>query len=195
MDKRERLIQLQKKMEADTSLALSDVSRLVFGEGNHDAGVLFIGEAPGLREDELGRPFVGRSGTILNTWLAGIGWQREDVYITNIVKRRPPDNRDPLPDEIAGYAPYLQQQIDIIKPRIIATLGRFSMNYFLPTARISRDQGTVTWWNGHMIIPVLHPAAAMRKKIMMEQSKETFLVIKKMLEHYDEQYKGYEKTR
>src|SRR3989344_2656448 len=105
-------------------------ANLVFGEGDPDAAVLFIGEAPGFNEDLQKRPFVGRGGQLLNQLLTEIGWRRESVYITNIVKRRPPENRDPLPSEIAAYQPYLARQIEIINPKIIAPLGRFALNYF-----------------------------------------------------------------
>lgn len=103
----------------------------VIGEGSHDASIMFIGEAPGENEAKQGRPFVGRSGQFLNQLLEGIGIKREDVYITNIVKDRPPKNRDPLPSEIELYAPFLDRQIEIIKPKVIATLGRFSMQYVM----------------------------------------------------------------
>src|SRR3989338_3929940 len=138
--KLEMLISLKREIAQDTTLPLYGTANLVFGEGDIDCEVLFIGEAPGVEEDRLVRPFVGRSGKLLDKMIEGLGWKREDVYITNIVKRRPPDNRDPLPAEIEAYKPYLAKQIEIIQPKIIATLGRFSMNYFLPTAKITRNQ-------------------------------------------------------
>lgn len=147
---------------------------LVFGEGNPDAHVLIIGEAPGKNEDIEGRPFVGRGGKLLNLMLEGIGWQRESVYITNIVKRRPPDNRDPLPAEIAAYRPYLARQIEIIDPKVIVPLGRFAMNYFLPEGQISRDQGQAFPWEGRLVYPIFHPAAAMRSTKMMKAFRESF---------------------
>src|SRR5579871_5434326 len=99
--------------------------------------------------------------------IAGIGWKRSDVYITNIVKRRPPENRDPLPGEIEAYQPYLTRQIAVIAPRVIATLGRFSMNYFLPEAKITRDHGKAFSVDGRIIFPIYHPAAALRSTEMM----------------------------
>src|SRR3989344_5793893 len=141
MDKKASLSKLAAEMAADASLPLK--SNLVFGEGSSDAIVMFIGEAPGYNEDIQKRPFVGRGGQLLNQLLAEINWRREEAYITNIVKRRPPENRDPLPEEIAAYRPYLTRQIEIINATIIVTLGRFSMNYFLPEAKISRDHGKV----------------------------------------------------
>jgi len=106
--------------------------------------------------------------------IQSIGWQRADVYITNIVKRRPPDNRDPSPEEIAAYRPYLARQIEIINPKAIATLGRFSMNYFLPLAKITRDRGRGFMVDGRLIFPLLHPAAALRSTQMMQALEEDF---------------------
>src|SRR3989344_956316 len=161
VDKQVLLAGLQKEIAANASLPLRH-ARIVFGEGNPNAAVLFIGEAPGFHEDQQGRPFVGRGGQLLDKTMNEIGWKREKVYITNIVKRRPPNNRDPLPEEIAAYQPYLKRQIDIINPKIIAPLGRFAMNYFISTARISRDQGKVFRTSGRLIVPIYHPAAALR---------------------------------
>src|SRR5262245_11454285 len=129
MSKLEELDNLKGEMEGDKTLPLS--TNLVFGEGNPDCEVLFIVEAPGMNEDMQKRPFVGRAGQLLRKNIREIGWQEKDVHITNIVKRRPPENRDPLPEEIEAYKPYLTRQIDIISPKLIVPLGRFSMNYFL----------------------------------------------------------------
>src|SRR5258708_2530614 len=131
MDKQAELNKLESELIENTTLPLRE-SNLVFGEGNIDCNVMFIGEAPGMNEDRLKRPFVGRGGQLLDDMIRSIGWKREDAYITNIVKRRPPENRDPLPEEIEAYKPYLTRQIAIIDPKVIITLGRFSMNYFLP---------------------------------------------------------------
>jgi DNA polymerase len=161
MDKLNELRQLEEEIAADKNLPLREAN-LVFGEGNPSAKILFIGEAPGQKENELKRPFVGRSGKLLDKLISDIGWKREDVYITNIVKRRPPDNRDPFPEEIAAYKPYLSRQIEIINPVLIATLGRFSMNYFLPEAKITRDEGKVFKINNRFVYPLFHPAAALR---------------------------------
>ena len=128
-----------------------------------------------MNEDRLRRPFVGRGGKLLDEMIKSIGWRREDVYITNIVKRRPPENRDPLPGEIEAYKPYLTQQIEILKPKVIVTLGRFSMNYFLPEAKIMRDHGRVFKAGNYVVFPVLHPAAALRSpQQMMFLLKEDF---------------------
>ena len=181
MDKKEALEKLKNEMEADIDLPLYGSANLVFGEGSEDAEILFIGEAPGRREDELRRPFVGQSGKLLDKMLAKIHMPRERVYITNIVKRRPPQNRDPFSEEIQAYTPYLQRQIDIIKPAMIATLGRFSMNYFLPDAKISRDHGTATRINAHILVPLYHPAAALRSRKMFQELEKNFLELPKLL--------------
>ncbi len=171
---------LERELRSDITLPLLE-SNLVFGEGNLDAEVLFIGEAPGVNEDRLGRPFVGRGGQLLDDCIKSIGWRREDVYITNIVKRRPPENRDPTPEEIAAYRPYLTRQIEIIDPRAIVPLGRFAMNYFLPDGKITRDQGKSFLVDGRMIIPILHPAAALRSTDMMNQFRKSFTRIPRIL--------------
>ncbi len=173
MDKTVELEKLKNEIEADKSLPLQK-SNLVFGEGNPDCEVLFIGEAPGMNEDMQKRPFVGRAGQLLRKNIRDIGWQEKDVYITNIVKRRPPENRDPLPEEIENYKPYLARQIEIIAPKIIVPLGRFSMNYFLPLAKITRDQGKLFKANGYHIFPMLHPAAALRGTGAMKMFEDTF---------------------
>lgn len=149
-------------------------ANIVFGEGDPAARVMFVGEAPGKNEDIEGRPFVGRSGKLLDLMLEGIGWKRESVYITNIVKRRPPDNRDPLPKEIAAYEPYLTRQISIIDPQVIVPLGRFAMGYFLREAKISRDQGHAFPWKGRLVYPIFHPAAAMRSPKRMAEFRASF---------------------
>jgi DNA polymerase len=173
MDKSEALQNLEDEMARDGALPLRE-SNLVFGEGNADCEVMFIGEAPGFHEDRLKRPFVGRGGQLLDEMIKSIGWRREDVYITNIVKRRPPENRDPLPGEIELYKPYLARQLEIISPKVIVALGRFAMNYFLPDAKITRDHGRVFKIGGRLVFPVYHPAAALRSPQMMEELKEDF---------------------
>lgn len=180
MDKAEALKKLFDEMVADPNLPLPE-SNLVFGEGSADCEVMFIGEAPGFHENEQKRPFVGRGGQLLNRNVEALGWRREDVYITNIVKRRPPDNRDPLPEEIEAYAPYLSRQISIVAPLIIATLGRFSMNYFLPSAKITKDQGKVFRRGGRFIMPMFHPAAALRSTEVLEAFQKTFITLPKVV--------------
>jgi DNA polymerase len=170
MSKAAALKNLEDEMASDLLLPLCGEANLVFGEGNIDCKVMFIGEAPGANEDRLKRPFVGRAGQLLDTMIRELGWKREDVYITNIVKRRPPENRDPLPSEIGAYQPYLTRQIEIIKPKLIVTLGRFSMHYFIPEAKMTRDHGhpLLIGAQKQVVFPVYHPAAALRSKRMME---------------------------
>jgi uracil-DNA glycosylase len=189
MGKSEELQKLEEEIRNDDALPLREAN-LVFGEGNIDCDVMFIGEAPGFYEDKLKRPFVGRSGQLLDRLIAGIGWKREGVYITNIVKRRPPENRDPLPEEIEKYRPYLARQIEIIDPRVVATLGRFSMNYFLPNAKITKDQGKVFRWGKRFIVPLLHPAAALRSTEMLRSLTESFSKLPVVIKKYDELMAG-----
>lgn len=172
---------IEAEMAADRSLPLRDTANLVFGEGDVDCEVMFIGEAPGVNEDRLRRPFVGRGGQLLDDMIRGLGWKREDVYITNIVKRRPPENRDPLPDEIEAYKPYLARQIAAIEPKLIVTLGRFSMNYFAPDAKMTRNHGRPLLVDGRRIYPVYHPAAALRSTQMMETLRADFKKIPDVL--------------
>ncbi len=173
MDKVAELKKLEIEMANDKNLPLLE-SNLVFGEGNPNCDVLFTGEAPGFNEDREKRPFVGRAGQLLRTNIRGLGWQESSVYITNIVKRRPPENRDPNPEEIESYKPYLARQIDLISPKIIVPLGRFSMNYFLPLAKIMRDQGKLFKVGKYFVLPMLHPAAALRGNEAMRMFEETF---------------------
>lgn len=183
MDKVSQLKKLEGEIAADKTLPLK--SNLVFGEGSPDCEVLFIGEAPGALEDELKRPFVGRSGQLLRKSIRELGWKEEDVYITNIVKRRPPENRDPSPEEIEKYKPYLTRQIEIINPKIIVPLGRFSMNYFLPLAKITRDQGKLFRAGNRHVVPMLHPAAALRSTGMMDDFQENFKKLPAIIKEID----------
>lgn len=140
-------------------------TQLVFADGSPDADIVFIGEAPGKNEDQQGIPFVGAAGKFLNEMLETIGRKRADVYITNIVKYRPPNNRDPLPQEKEAFLPYLVRQLDIIKPKLVVTLGRHSMEYFLPALKISAVHGEpkriTLGRRQQVILPLFHPAAAL----------------------------------
>ena len=184
MDKQSKLKKLAEEMLADKSLPLS--TNLVFGEGNIDCEVMFVGEAPGEQEDIQKRPFVGRGGQLLNKMIEKTGWKREDVYITNIVKRRPPDNRDPLPEEIEAYKPYLTRQVEIINPKIVATLGRFSMNYFNPNLKISRDHGKIFRMNGRLLVPFYHPAAILRNMGLINEYEKEFKKLPKIAKKAEE---------
>ncbi len=138
------------------------------GEGSDSPSILFIGEGPGANEDEQGRPFVGRAGKLLDELLGVVPLLRSDVHITNVVKCRPPGNRDPLPEEVRACWPYLEAQIGLLKPHVIATLGRHAMNRFLPNARISDQHGRPTVWRDIIIFPLYHPAAALRSTKLRE---------------------------
>lgn len=153
-------------LEKDVCSVLRDgATQLVFADGNPQAEVVFIGEAPGKNEDEQGIPFVGAAGKFLNEMLESIGLKREDVYITNIVKYRPPNNRDPEPDEKKAFWPYLVRQLDVIKPKLVVTLGRHSMEYFLPNQKISAIHGepkrVMFGERRQVVMPLFHPAAAL----------------------------------
>jgi uracil-DNA glycosylase family 4 len=144
------------------------------GEGNPHAEVMFIGEAPGYREDQLGRPFVGPAGSFLNELLASVGLDRASVYIANVVKHRPPENRDPLPEEIAACSDYLTRQIAAINPRVIVTLGRYSMARFFPTAKISQIHGQARVIDGRIVVAMYHPAAALHQQTLRQTVMDDF---------------------
>jgi uracil-DNA glycosylase len=153
-------------------------TRAVPGEGDPSTEVVFVGEGPGQNEDREGRPFVGRAGDLLVKLLGHIGWRREDVFITNIVKCRPPGNRDPEPDEVAACAPYLQRQLEVLDPAVIVTLGRHSMGRFMPGVRISQAHGTTrgadpaTGARDATVFAMYHPAAALRTPAVERESYE-----------------------
>lgn len=158
--------------------------QLVMGDGSANADIVFIGEAPGKQEDEQGLPFVGASGKFLNEMLASAGLKREDVYITNIVKYRPPNNRDPLPEEKREFWPYLMRQLEIIKPKVVITLGRHSGAAFIPDLVISKDHGHARTVKYHdyefLVIPLYHPAAALYNGSMRQVLIDDFLAAKKL---------------
>jgi DNA polymerase len=151
-------------------------TKAVPGEGSPDTEVVFVGEGPGFNEDRQGRPFVGRAGELLNKLLGSIEWPREDVFITNVVKCRPPDNRDPEPDEIAACASFLHRQLEVLDPALIVTLGRHSMATFRPGARISQVHGTTTAVDpatgarDATALAMYHPAAALRTPAIERES-------------------------
>lgn len=161
----------------------------VIGEGSHYAKIMFIGEAPGKNEAEQGRPFCGTSGRVLDELLASVGIPRSEVYVTNIVKDRPPMNRDPFPDEIEAYAPYLDRQLEIIRPQVIATLGRFSMAYIMNRLGLSSRLESISRMHGKTfeaktsygtvkVIPLYHPAVAVYNANMKEALLKDFQILK-----------------
>jgi DNA polymerase len=157
-------------------------TRAVPGEGPVDAEIMFIGEAPGYYEDQQGRPFVGAAGQFLEQLLGSIGLKRTDVFIANVIKSRPPNNRDPLPEEIGACAPWLTQQLDIVRPHLIVTLGRYSMARFLPGTAISRAHGQPRKVNNQWIVPMYHPAAALHQGSLRRTIEDDFKKIPAFLE-------------
>ena len=149
-------------------------TKSVPGEGPADARIMFIGEAPGWNEDQQGRPFVGAAGKFLEELLAEAGLTRGDVFITNVVKSRPPGNRDPLPDEISACAPFLDRQIEVIDPEVIVTLARYSMARWFPCERISRIYGQPKKVGRRLIVPMYHPAAALHQQALKKTILEDF---------------------
>ena len=171
----------------------ASATQLVFGDGNPSADIVFIGEAPGKNEDIQGKPFVGAAGKFLNEMLASIDLSREDIYITNIVKYRPPENRDPTPEEKKAFLPYLQAQLEVIQPKVVVTLGRHSTNCFLPDLQISQIHGQPQRIRISMkkhsddtlplvILPLYHPAAALYNGGMRQTLMDDFAQIPSIIE-------------
>ncbi len=179
-ERREALIALYREVsECERCPLHADRTKAVFGAGNADAELMFIGEAPGAEEDRQGLPFVGRAGQLLNQLLEEIGMKREDAFVANVLKSRPPGNRDPQPEEIDACWPYLERQIQLIEPRVIATLGNFA------TKKITGNQTGITRVRGTpqvhaiagrtvFVFPLLHPAAALRTPSLVEALREDF---------------------
>ena len=176
-ERRAELVELFREAEVCARCPLSKTrTRVVFGAGNADADLMFVGEAPGMHEDQQGLPFVGRAGQLLNTLLEEIGLSREDVFIANVLKCRPPQNRNPEPDEILSCQPFLDAQIHAIKPRILVGLGKFGAQYLLKTAEpITRLRGRMGEYQGIPVMPTYHPAYLLRnaggKKDVWEDMK------------------------
>ncbi len=184
--KYEKLHRLKDEMEKDDSLPLKKVAtKLVFGTGNTEASILCIGEGPGFNEDQQGLPFVGQAGKLLDKLFPLAGLERKQVFITNIVHHRPPENRDPESNEIEAYGKYLDKIIEIIDPEVVLTLGRFSMAKFLPDVFISQVHGKKyeVNWNGKkiIVIPMYHPAASLRNGSILEAEKKDFFQLKEIL--------------
>jgi uracil-DNA glycosylase len=178
-ERRQALEAIADEVRACTRCRLSEGrTRAVPGEGDPDTEVVFVGEGPGFNEDRDGRPFVGRAGGLLVQLLGSIGWRREEVFITNVVKCRPPGNRDPQPDEIAACAPYLRRQLEVLDPAVVVTLGRYSMGTFMPGARIGQAHGTSQPVDPSLgprdalAFAMYHPAAALRTQAIERESYE-----------------------
>jgi DNA polymerase len=168
-------VQELKKLEDEAREVLKKPgTNLVFADGPPDAKIMLIGEAPGFNEDKQGKPFVGAAGQLLNKLLASAGLKREEVYITNVLKNRPPDNRDPLPEEIEEATRFLDGQIEIIDPEVIVTLGRFSMTKFIPGAKITYIHGQPKRVGKRVVVPMFHPAAALRSGEVMNLTRADF---------------------
>jgi uracil-DNA glycosylase family 4 len=183
-DKQKRLEQIKADI-LDQNICpdlAKSAKNLVMGDGNPDADIVFIGEAPGKNEDEQGLPFVGAAGKFLNEMLASIGLERSDIYITNIVKYRPPNNRDPHPDEKAAFLPFLHAQMEVIEPKLVVTLGRHSMDSLLPGLQISKVHGQPKRYDNRIYMPLFHPAAALYNGGMRQTLIDDFAKIPKVLE-------------
>jgi DNA polymerase len=187
-ERRDRLVELYREASRCTRCPLSEArTSVVFGAGNADAGLMFVGEAPGAEEDRQGLPFVGRAGALLTELLAEIDMAREDVWICNVLKCRPPGNRDPQPVEIESCQPYLRRQIELIEPRVVATLGNFATKLLTGSrAGITRVRGTpqVRQLGGRTVflLPLLHPAAALRTPSLAETLREDFAKLPELIE-------------
>lgn len=184
MSKQKQLDDIKRKIIDDkvTPDLAEGATQLVFGVGNPDAEIVFIGEAPGKNEDLKGEPFVGAAGRFLDEMLEMIGLKREDIYITNIVKYRPPENRDPYPDEKTDFMPYLESQLEVIQPKLVVTLGRHSLNCFLPDLQISKVHGQPKRYKGLVYLPLFHPAAALYNGDMRQTLVDDFTLIPAILE-------------
>jgi uracil-DNA glycosylase family 4 len=187
-ERRAQLLEVYREASTCTRCPLSETrTKVVFGAGEADADLMFVGEAPGAEEDRQGLPFVGRAGQLLTQLLAGIGLSREDVFITNVLKSRPPGNRDPQPGEIEACQPYLTQQVQLIEPRVIATLGNFATKLLTGSpVGITRVRGTPQLHEiggrSVFIMPLLHPAAALRTPSLVETLEGDFRALAELLE-------------
>ena len=182
------LDEIEARVRACTDCPLSEGrTHAVPGEGARSARVIFIGEAPGYQEDQQGRPFVGPAGRFLDELLGNVGLKREDVFIANMVKCRPPNNRDPLPTEVAACTKYLDRQIELLQPDLIVTLGRYAMGKYFPKESISRVRGKVRTKDGQRILPLLHPAAALHQASLRESIEQDFKVIPQAIEEARQQ--------
>ena len=187
-ERRERLVEVYREVRGCERCPLHETrTQAVFGNGDANAELMFVGEAPGADEDRQGVPFVGRAGQLLTKLLAGVGLTREDVFVANVLKSRPPGNRDPMPDEIEACWPFLERQIQLIEPRVIATLGNFATKRITGSPiGITRVRGTpqVHELAGRtvFVFPLLHPAAALRTPSLVETCEQDFATLRRLLD-------------
>ena len=182
-EKRRRLAAIAKRVHVCRDCSLyKGTTQGVPGEGDADANIMFIGEGPGFYEDKQGRPFVGAAGKFLDQLLASIGLDRKKVFIANVVKHRPPNNRDPQADEIEACSKYLDEQIEVIEPKVIVTLGRHSMQRYFPGESISRVHGQPRRKDGQIVVPMYHPAAALHQQSLRNVIEADFRKLPEFLE-------------
>ena len=196
MNKKETLLEQIRADIIDKNICpdlAKTATNLVMGDGDINADIVLIGEAPGKKEDETGLPFVGAAGKFLDEMLTNAGMQRSDIYITNIVKYRPPNNRDPFPEEKQAFLPFLVRQLHIIQPKIVVTLGRHSMEYFLPDNKISMIHGQPTQIafgdRSIVIVPLYHPAAALYNGSLRATLIEDFIKLPKIIKLLEKEKK------
>ncbi|MDD3006472.1 MAG: uracil-DNA glycosylase [Candidatus Pacebacteria bacterium] len=191
---KDTLIKIEEEVAACQACQLCKTrTNTVPGYGSSQADVMFIGEAPGKNEDLQGKPFIGAAGKVLDGLLASINLKREDVFIANVVKCRPPLNRDPLPEEVAACADFLQRQVTLIRPKIIILLGRHAMDRFIPGLKISLDHGKPKRKDGNVYFPIYHPAATIYNRALIEELQKDFKKIPKiidMIEKEKDQLRG-----
>ncbi len=185
-DKKIKLDRLHKLWENKKLPLREGAHHMVWGQGDINAKVYMLGEAPGKFEDLQGKPFVGQAGKLLDKMLESVDLKREDVFISNLVRFRPPENRDPKPEEITAFEPSVDEEIEIVDPKIIMTLGRFSLNKFLPDVKISQVHGKAQSINWHgkkiLIFPAYHPAAALRRLEIKARMQKDFQILAKLLQ-------------
>ena len=185
-DKLAALQEIITNVKAHTCSLRAGCQQAVPGEGNPSSPIVFIGEGPGRVEDEQGRPFVGPAGQVLNKLLASIGFQREDVYITNVVKCRPPGNRDPSPEEVAEHHDFLTRELELIQPKLIILLGRHALHWFLPNEQISKVRGKAKRQGQYVYFPIYHPAATLHNPNLLKDLQADFLKIPAIIQKINE---------
>ncbi|MFA5270036.1 MAG: uracil-DNA glycosylase [Patescibacteria group bacterium] len=186
MTKQEVLAQISKDIREHTCSLRAGCIQAVPGDGDPEAEVVFIGEGPGKVEDEQGRPFVGPAGKVLEGLLNNIGLRRSDIYITNVVKCRPPENRDPSPSEVAEHAEFLKRELELIKPKLIVLLGRHALHWFMPNEQIGKVRGRAKRQGDKVFFPIYHPAAVLHNPPLMKDLQEDFAKIPILLKKVDE---------